>query len=143
MSKIVKAAAVVLKVGGESRYLYRGDAVPSAADPADVDALTGLGLLVDADTREGKRAAGNPEGTPSDAWTLDQFKTYTTAKGIDASKARTKAQYLAAIAEAEKSTTGTTPPVVTKIDDQGKTIVNGEGAPAGETDPAGTVPASE
>lgn len=41
----VSGAAAVVAVGGVSRYLGRGDAVPEGADEASIDHLVAVGLI--------------------------------------------------------------------------------------------------
>lgn len=99
MSKIVIGAAVVLNIGGESRYLYRGAPVPTGADREDVARLVELNLIGEADTPEGEQAVDTALDKPSTAWTVEQLRTFAETKQIDLGKARSKADLVKAIEE--------------------------------------------
>lgn len=48
----VKAACVVVNVGGQERYLYRGAVLPSGVDRKDITRLKNNGLLVEVEVAE-------------------------------------------------------------------------------------------
>lgn len=126
MSKIVTGAAAIVKVGGESRYLYKGEPIPAGADAEDVAHLERVGLVKEVPDLVAEKLERTNE--PSVAWTGDELKAYAAEKSIDLGKAKTKAEFVAAIAEGkplvvvegadataklEKAPEGTDPAVVT------------------------------
>lgn len=48
----VKAACVVVNVGGQERYLYKGAVLPSGVDRKDITRLKNNGLLVEVEVAE-------------------------------------------------------------------------------------------
>jgi len=130
MTKIVTGAAVVLNIGGESRYLYRGSPVPTGADKGDLEHLTSLGLIADESTPAGDDAIDNALAEPSTAWTVEQLRTFADGKQIDLGKARSKVDLVAAIKEARPITD----PTVVVVQAPATPATPGE--PSGETEPA-------
>lgn len=48
----VKAACVVVNVGGQERYLYKGSVLPSGVDRKDITRLKNNGLVVEVEVAE-------------------------------------------------------------------------------------------
>lgn len=99
----VKAGAAKVSIGatGGNRVavtLRRGAIVPAGVPQEQIDRLVKRGLL---EAVEIPKAVEIPEGEPSEEWTGKQLDAYAASKNIDVSKAKSKAEKVAAIAAAQ------------------------------------------
>jgi hypothetical protein len=96
MATRITAALVVAHVNGRVQHLYRGDIVPAGIDAASLANLKALGFVDSDETSD-----ATPDGEPSDAWKVDDLKTYAGEHDVDLGDATKKADILAAIVAAK------------------------------------------
>lgn len=107
----VAAAAVVVNVEGQERYLYRGAVLPEGVSKADVRRLLNNGMLSEVEVPDGTPAPTSdpteiPEGDPTDKWTVPQLKAYAEKHGIDLKGATKRAEVAAKVIPPAAPATG-------------------------------------
>lgn len=98
----VTAAAVVVNVEGQERYLYRGAVLPEGVAKADLRRLLNNGLLAEVVVPAGTSAPKSdpdviPDGDPTEKWTTAQLTAYAEKHGIDLDGATRKADVAAKV----------------------------------------------
>ena len=106
----VTAAAVVVNVQGQERYLYRGAVLPEGVAKADMRRLLNAGLLAEVEVPAGTPAPKSdptdiPAGEPSEKWTVAQLTAYAEKHGIDLDGATKKTDVVAKVIPAGQETT--------------------------------------
>lgn len=102
---VTGAVAVLRLEDGSDRYLYKGAHIDKALyTDASIEHVSGLGLVTEIEViAEEDAAVEIPEGDPSEDWSGKQLDAFAEAKGIDLSKAKNKADKVAAIAAATQA----------------------------------------
>ncbi|MSS84972.1 hypothetical protein FYJ24_09390 [Actinomycetaceae bacterium WB03_NA08] len=101
--RVVGGCAVVRLIDGSERYVYKPAGFDaSTVDAASIEHLVGAGLIEKVEVKTEPGDEGSiPEGEPSEEWTGKQLDAYAASKNIDVSKAKSKAEKVAAIMAAQ------------------------------------------
>lgn len=99
--RVVGGVAVIRLEDGAERYLYRGAIVsPDGFDKKSIEHHVSIGLVEEIDLPDDESGSAVPEGVPTEDWTGKELDAFAAANGIDISKAKNKAEKVAALTAA-------------------------------------------